>query len=232
PRGHSNVPYHIRAERGDVAPVVIGVGDPARARLFASLMEGARLVNEHRYPVYTGYVKGKRITVAAHGIGGPSAAIALEELRMLGMEIFVRIGTAGSFGGLEVGDVLVAAAAAAPAGGVLGAYFPGYSPPLAADPHLTVRLAQSLKAPVGYVVSSDAFYAEDPHFVEYWRARGAAAVEMECATAMALGWLRGFKTGCVLVISNVVGRHDVVDLSARFRDVFLKVVEALDITTQ
>ncbi|WP_250634614.1 nucleoside phosphorylase [Pyrobaculum ferrireducens] len=128
------MPYHIRAERGDVAPVVVGVGDPARARLFASLMEEARLVNEHRYPVYTGRVKGRRITVAAHGIGGPSAAIALEELKMLGMEIFVRIGTAGSFGGLEVGDVLVAAAAAAPAGGVLGAYFPGHSPPLAADP--------------------------------------------------------------------------------------------------
>jgi len=80
---------------------------------------------------------------------------------------------------------------------------------------------------VGYVVSSDAFYAEDPGFVELWRRRGALAVEMECATAMALGWLRGFRTGCVLVISNVVGRHEAVDLGPKFVKVFKKVVEVL-----
>jgi len=221
------MPYHIWAGREDVAPIVIGVGDPARARLFASLMEDARLVNENRYPLYTGRVGGKRISVVAHGIGGPSAAIALEELKMLGMETFVRIGTAGSFGGLKIGDVFVAATAAAPKGGVLDAYFPGYSPPLAADPLLTVKLAHALNAPVGYVVSSDAFYAEDPDFVEFWRRRGALAVEMECATAMALGWLRGFKTGCVLVISNIVGRHETADLKRKFVEVFKKVAEAL-----
>ncbi|MEZ0319720.1 MAG: nucleoside phosphorylase [Pyrobaculum sp.] len=221
------MPYHIWAGAEDVSPIVVGVGDPGRARLFASLLEDARLVNENRFPVYTGRVGHKRVSVVAHGIGGPSAAIALEELKMLGMEVFVRIGTAGSFGRLAVGDVLVAAAAAAYQGGVLGAYFPGALPPLAADPELAVRLAEALKAPVGYVVSSDAFYAEDPQFVEYWRSRGALAVEMECAAAMALGWARGFKTGCVLVISNVVGRHEVVDLRQKFIEVFKKVVEVL-----
>jgi Uridine phosphorylase len=187
----------------------------------------AKLINENRFLVYTGHVGDKRITVASHGIGGPSAAIALEELKMLGMETFIRIGTAGSFGLLNIGEVLVAAAATAPSGGVLGAYFPGYSPPLSADPSLTARLAEALRAPVGYVVSSDAFYAEDPGFVEFWRRRGALAVEMECATAMALGWLRGFKTGCVLVISNIVGRHETVDLTQRFVEVFKKVVEVV-----
>jgi 5'-methylthioadenosine phosphorylase len=44
---------------------------------------------------------------------------------------------------------------------------------------------------------------------------------------MALGWLRGFRTGCVLVISNIVGRHEVVDLRQKFIEVFKKVVEAL-----
>jgi len=219
------MPYHIWAKEGDIAPLVIGVGDPARAELFASLMEEARLVNRNRFPVYTGWVGEKRVTVAVHGVGAPSAAIVLEELRMLGMERFVRIGTAGSLGDLPVGAVLVAAAASAYPGGVLGAYFPGALPPLAADPELTLRLAKALNAPVGYVVSSDAFYAEDPSFAEYWRRRGALAVEMECAVAMALGWVKGFKTGCVLVVSNIVGRHEVVDLSQRFVEVFKKVVE-------
>ncbi|MFN3804526.1 MAG: nucleoside phosphorylase [Pyrobaculum sp.] len=221
------MPYHIWARPGDISPAVIGVGDPARAKLYASIMEDVRLVNENRFLVYTGRVLGRWVTVAAHGIGGPSIAITLEELRSLGMETFIRIGTAGSLGGLQVGDVVVAAGAAATPGGLYNAYFHSHCPPLSADPMLTVRLAQSLKAPVGYVVSSDAFYGEGPHFVEFWRSRGALAVEMECAAAMALGWLKGFKTGCVLVISNVVGKHEVVDLRQRFLEVFLKVVETL-----
>ncbi|ABL88726.1 purine-liker phosphorylase, family 1 [Pyrobaculum islandicum DSM 4184] len=221
------MPYHIWAKPGEIAPVVIGVGDPARAKLFASLMEESQLVNENRYLVYTGNVRGRAVSIVAHGIGGPSVAIALEELKMLGMEVFVRIGTAGSFGDLKIGDVLIAAAAAAPVGGLLNAYFPGYSPPLSADPYLTVKLAQALNAPIGYVVSSDAFYAEDPQFVEFWQRRGALAVEMECATAMALGWLRGFKVGCVLVISNIVGRHEVIDLRGRFIEVFRRVIETI-----
>jgi len=222
------VPYHVRAGREDIAPAVVGVGDPARAELYASLMEGARPVSAGRYLVYTGRVRGKRVTVAAHGIGGPSIAILLEELRQLGMEVFIRIGTAGSLGQLRAGDVLVAAAAAAPAGGLFGAYFPGYNPPLSADPVLTARLAEALKAPVGYVVSSDAFYVEDEGFARLWRERGAAAVEMECAAAMALGWLRGFRVGCVLVISNVVGRRETAaDLRDRLAEVFMRVVDVI-----
>ncbi len=221
------MPYHIRAAPSDIAPLVIGAGDPARVQLFASLLEDAKLVNQDRFLTYTGTSQGRRVTVVNHGVGGPSIAIVLEELKTLGMEIFVRVGTAGSLGQMAVGDVLVAAAAAAPAGGLYNAYFPSYHPPLAADPHLTERLAEALNAPVGYVVSSDAFYGESQSFVEFWRERGAAAVEMECATAMALGWLRSFKTGCVLVISNVVGRHESVDLRQRFIDVFSKVVKAV-----
>nr|WP_258870522.1 hypothetical protein [Pyrobaculum aerophilum] len=110
---------------------------------------------------------------------------------------------------------------------MLGAYYPGFNPPLAADPELTLKLAKALRARVGYVVSSDAFYAEDPHFAEFWKKRGAIAVEMECATAMALGWLRGFKTGCVLVISNIVGRYEAVDLREKFTEIFKKIIEIL-----
>lgn len=221
------MPYHIWAKPDDIAPRVIGVGDPARAELYASLLEEVKLVNRNRFPTYTGVLRGKRITVVNHGIGGPSVAIVLEELKTLGMEVFVRIGTAGSLGALNIGDVLIAAAATTPTGGLYGMYFPHYHPPLSADPHITVKLAEVLKAPVGYVVSSDAFYSEDNRFVDFWRERGAAAVEMECGTVMALGWLRGFKTGCVLVISNTVGKHELVDLTERFVEVFFKVVDAL-----
>jgi 5'-methylthioadenosine phosphorylase len=50
---------------------------------------------------------------------------------------------------------------------------------------------------------------------------------MECAAAMMLGWLRGFETACVLVISNVVGREETADLRDRFVEVFRKVLEII-----
>ncbi|MFP3200454.1 MAG: nucleoside phosphorylase [Thermoproteus sp.] len=222
------MPYHIRAARGDVAETVIGVGDPARAELFADLI-GARPVNMHRYPVYTGRFKDMPVTVVAHGIGAPSAAIAMEELKMLGMRRFVRIGTAGALADLKIGDVVVASAAAAAQGGIFSAYMGGACPPLAPSPVLTARLYEGLRslgAVLGPVVSSDAFYAE-AGAVDLWRSWGAVAVEMECAAAMMLGWLRGFETACVLVISNVVGREETADLRDRFVEVFRKVLEII-----
>ncbi|MBP1449104.1 MAG: nucleoside phosphorylase [Thermoproteus sp.] len=224
------MPYHIRARPEDVGDVVVGVGDPARAELFARAI-GGRLVNAHRYPVYTGLYNGKRISVVGHGIGGPSISIALEELRQLGMEKFVRIGTAGSLGELKPGDLVVASSAiAAKLGGIYSAYMGDSCPPLAPDPLLTAELYKALRplgARLGPVVSSDAFYSEGAEEAAKWRSWGALAVEMECAAAMMLGWIRKFRVGCALVISNVVGRHEAVDLSERFLEVFKRVLEVV-----
>lgn len=223
------MPYHIKARPEDVGEFVIGVGDPARAALFAEHI-GARLINEHRYPVYTGLYRGSKVTVVGHGIGGPSIAIALEELRSLGMRNFIRIGTAGSLGDLKPGDVVVAASSAAKCGGLFSAYMGDYCPPLAPSPLLTAKLYEVLRglgAKLGLVISSDAFYAEGADAVKLWRSWGALAVEMECATAMALGWLRGFEVGCVLVISNIVGGPAAEDLTRRFIEVFDAVLEVV-----
>ncbi len=223
------MPYHIRAGREDVADTVIGVGDPARAQLFADAI-GARLVNANRYLVYTGRYEEMPVTIVAHGIGAPSIAIALEELKMLGMRRFVRIGTAGALADLKIGDVVVASAAvAARSGGIYSSYMGDSCPPLAPSPLLTAQLYRRLKklgAALGPVISSDAFYAESD-VAGLWRSWGALAVEMECAAAMMLGWLRGFDTACVLVVSNVVGKEGSADLRGRFLEVFKEVLEAL-----
>ncbi len=78
--------------------------------------------------------------------------------------------------------------------------------PNSPDPWLTVKLYEKAKellpTHAGPVVSTDAFYAEDENFVEFWSKRGVVAVEMECATLFALGWMRGFKTGALVVIAD------------------------------
>ena len=203
-------PFHILARKGDVAERVVVAGDPARVKQLAGYLEDARLVNENRQLlVYTGFYKNTPVSVATHGIGGPSATIVFEELRMLGAKVIVRLGTAGSLvRDVKVGDYVVASGAAYICNGnSIGMYVPGYCMPTSPHPEVTMNLVNEAvktgeKVVVAPVYSSDAFYAEDPSFAETWSKRGIVAVEMECAALFALGWMRGFKTGALLVISD------------------------------
>ncbi len=204
------MPIHIHAEPGSVAPRVVAVGDPGRAQLLAeTLLEDARVVNRNRgYLVYTGTYKDARVTVATHGVGGPSALIVLEELVELGARYVVRLGTAGALRkGMKIGDLVVATSAGCNYGGAgLGQYYPGVCPPLAPDPRLTLMLHEEASSRtrtfLGPVFSSDAFYAEDKDFASRIGSMGFVAVEMEVAPLYALSWLRGFKASALLMISN------------------------------
>ncbi len=202
-------PFHILARKEDIAERAIVVGDPGRVVVLRELLENPRVVNEHRgLLTVTGEYNGVPVTIATHGIGGPSSAIVFEELGMLGTKLFVRLGTAGGLlPELRIGRVVVASAAAYYCGGTVGQYVPGACMANAAHPELTYKIMEGLRRDgidytLGPVLSSDAFYAEDPEFARRWSRYGVVAVEMECATLFSLGWIRGWKTACVLVISD------------------------------
>ena len=102
--------YHIGIGYGDVGEYVILPGDPGRCQLIASYFEDAKLVGSNReFTTYTGYLCGKKVSVTSTGIGGPSAAIAMEELIHLGAKTFIRVGTCGGIDiDVQGGDVLIA----------------------------------------------------------------------------------------------------------------------------
>jgi len=203
-------PIHIKASKGDVAERVIVAGDPARVEQIASLLEDVRLVNRNRgLLVYTGKFEGVPVTVALHGIGAPSASIVFEELAMLGAKIMVRIGTCGAmYKGARIGDVVVPTGASYYPGGFYYQYLREQAC-LCAVPSFDVVTelvkeisGEGMNFKLGPVISSDAFYAEDPEFAKRWSSRGVIAVEMECAALFSLGMMRGFKTGAVLLVSD------------------------------
>ena len=77
----NGIQYHIGLKQGDVGKYVILPGDPKRCAKIAALFDDARLVADHReFTTYTGYLDGEKVSVTSTGIGGPSAAIAMEEL--------------------------------------------------------------------------------------------------------------------------------------------------------
>ncbi len=227
-------PVHIKAKPGDIAERAVIAGDPARVRQLAEMLEDVRLVNKNRdLLTYTGKYEGVPITVAVHGIGGPSAAIVVEELIMLGAKVLVRLGTTGAMlKGVKIGEIIIPTGAAYFIGGAaLGQYAPDACMPTAPHPEVIKSIIETahelnINYHLGPIVSSDAFYAEDPEFIKKWVSRGIIAVEMECATLFALGVMRKVKTGAVLVVSdNIVEAPEVFATAEELREYVAKAAE-------
>ncbi len=105
--------YHIQCAPGDVGRYVLLPGDPGRCQSIAELFDEPRFVVQNReYRVYTGTLLGEKVSVCSTGIGGPSAAIAMEELTAIGADTFVRVGTCGGIDiDVQSGDIVVATGA-------------------------------------------------------------------------------------------------------------------------
>ncbi len=91
---------HIESKLDDIAEVVLMPGDPLRAKYIAeNFLTDYKLINTVRNMFgYTGYYKGKRVTVFASGMGVPSIGIYSYELyKFYHVEKIIRIGTSGSF---------------------------------------------------------------------------------------------------------------------------------------
>ena len=79
--------YHLKIKNGDVGKYCILPGDPARCELIAKYFDDAKFVSSNReYVIYTGTLLGEKVSVCSTGIGGPSSAIAMEELFLCGAD--------------------------------------------------------------------------------------------------------------------------------------------------
>ena len=216
---HFEKQYHIDCAPGDVGRYCILPGDPGRVPAVAALLDGARQVACNReFNVWTGSLLGETVTVCSTGIGGPSAAIAMEELHKCGADTFLRTGTCGGIA-LEVqaGDVVVATAAVR-----YEHTSREYAPiefPAVADFQVTgalVQAARSLGFPLhtGVVQCKDSFYGQhspeaSPVYYELqqkwesWKRLGVLASEMESAALFVAAAALGCRCGsCFHVVWN------------------------------
>lgn len=207
--------YHVQLEEGDVGRYVILTGDPKRCQKIAEHFEDALPVADSReFTTYTGYLEGEKVSVTSTGIGGPSAAIALEELANVGADTFIRVGTSGGMQ-LEVksGDLVIATGAVRMEG-----TSKEYAPvefPAVSDFHITnalVEAAENLKIPyhVGVVECKDSFYGQHApqtkpvgyELLNKWNAWvqcGCLASEMESAALFVVASYRKVRIGTVLL---------------------------------
>lgn len=193
----------------DLADRVLVPGDPHRALAVAqSLLAAPRMFNHHRgLWGYTGEAPdGRPLTVQSTGMGGPSAAVVVEELVDLGARTLIRVGTCGALAPeLCLGDLLVVTDALAGDGASVAL---GADGSVASDAHLTAALLEAgaarYSARSAVVASTDLFYDDRADLASDWRARGALAVEMEAATILRVAQRRGARAACVLAVTDLL----------------------------
>ncbi len=160
----NGLPYHIGVSAEDIGRYVLLPGDPKRVKKIAGHLDSARKVGDSReYETWTGTLDGEPVTVMSTGIGGPSAAIALEELSDLGAHTFIRVGTCGGIQPEVKSGDLVIATAAVRQDGTSREYAP-LAWPATADFDVMSALHQAApRAHLGVVQSKDSFYGQhDP----------------------------------------------------------------------
>jgi len=233
------MPIHLKIKEGELAENVIVAGDPERVRQISELLDDVKLINKNRGLIaYTGKFNGKPVSVVTHGVGAPSALVVFEEIIQLGAKRIVRLGTCGALiKGTSIGDIIVPTGAFYYPGGAYYQYYREWICGAAVpDYGLLSKLVGEcrkcgVKHFIGPVVSSDAFYAEDPNFAKTWNSRGAIGVEMECASLFLLGLMRHVKTGAILMVSDSLvedlGFADANELREYARRAALIVLNAL-----
>jgi uridine phosphorylase len=197
-------PIHLHPA-APLAERVLLPGDPHRALAVAqAILDRPKMFNHHRgLWGYTGNARdGGPLTVQATGMGGPSAAIVVEELVDLGARTLLRIGTCGALGDdLALGE-LVAAESVLPADGTSAAL--GAGPRLSPSPSLLAALVEGGARPAT-ALSTDLFYDPDGDAPARWRAAGADVVEMEAAALLAIAERRGVAAAVVLAVTDLLG---------------------------
>lgn len=211
--------YHIGLKKGDVGKYVILPGDPKRCEKIARYFDNAVLVGENReYVTYTGYLDEEKVSVCSTGIGGASAAIALEELVKVGADTFIRVGTCGGID-LDVkgGDIVIATGAIR-AEGTSKEYAPIEFPAIANLDIINSLIVAAKNLGYNYhagiVQCKDSFYgqhAPESKPVSYellnkweaWKRLGCLASEMESAALFVVSSYLKVKTGSVfLAVAN------------------------------
>ncbi len=211
--------YHTNIGPEDIGRYVILPGDPKRCQKIAEHFENAELVADSReYTTYTGTLDGVKVSVTSTGIGGPSAAIAIEELSKAGADTFIRVGTCG---GMQVdvkgGDIVIANGAIRMEG-----TSKEYAPieyPAVPDVDVMNALIQSAKNQkinyhTGVVQCKDSFFGQhEPEVMpvsyelenkwQAWLKMGTLASEMESAALFIAGSFLRVRVGsCFLVVAN------------------------------
>lgn len=185
---------HNEAKIGDIADTVLMPGDPLRAKYIAdNFLDSVVCYNKVRGMYgFTGYYKGKRISVQGSGMGVPSMGIYSYELfNYYNVKNIIRIGSAGALSneksskearGVNLGDILVASQVDSDSNYLTSLNKPDKIIPLVSDELLKkveqASLNTNIDIKIGKIFTSDVFYSSIDNLIEISK-KDVIGVEME-----------------------------------------------------
>jgi uridine phosphorylase len=201
--GRPPVPKRLRPTAPIAADAILA-GDPGRALLLAQeLLEQPKMSNHARgLWGYGGTTpEGRRLTIQATGMGGPSAAIVLADLAKLGVRRAVRIGscavpaaTAGRGELLLVEEAIAAGGSAAEFGLAIGES-------VRPEEALAGALREALEdARPAAVASFDSIPADASTLPA-----GADAADMQTVAVLSRAPALGISAAAVLIVAETIG---------------------------
>ena len=210
--------YHIGLTKSNLegAKYALLTGDPGRVPEIAKRVgKYKKLAVKREYTSYLIEIAGENVLVISTGMGGPSTAICVEELAMLGIAYLIRIGTSGGMQmNVEAGDIVIAQAAIRQEG-TSKEYLP-IEFPAVADLDITNALVESAKelncqVHTGVVQCKDSFYGQhspERMPVSYellnkwdaWLKGGALCSEMETSALYTVSSVLKLHAGAVLLV--------------------------------
>lgn len=231
--------YHVGLVASEVGQYVLVPGDPFRTELIARHLEAAEeRAWSREFRTFTGRVGDTAVSTCSSGIGGPSMAIAVEELGELGVHTFLRVGTCGGGQpGIRMGDLVIATGAVR-SEGTPDAYVPREYPAIASHEVVAACAEAATAAGVphhlGVIRSVDALYAdllperlprpaELRAELEMWTRAGVVANDMESSTLLVVSALRGWRAGVILLCVDELGAGEIHHLDPSAMDCLIGV---------
>lgn len=245
--------YHIGFGLDDIPErptLALLSGDPARSESIATtFLDGTRVLARNRgLDSFLGALpSGVPVVCATSGMGAPSMSIVVNELYQVGIRTVIRVGTSGAIhAAVPVGSAVITSAAVSLQGAANDIAPPEF--PAAADPFLTVTLAEAATAlgvdfHVGVTASTDTFFegqertssSANPYLIrkhagltDELRDLGVLNFEMEAATLLKMGLVYGFAAGCVCAVIAQRTDREEPDLSRKDAAVAAAVGVAID----
>jgi len=189
-------------------------GDPERVKLIAEFLDNPKpLAKNREYTSYEAFIEGEKVIIISTGMGGPSAAMAVEELFQIGVDTFIRVGTCGGRQrNVMAGDLIITTGAIRQEGTTKEYVYDEF--PAVPNFDVTLALREGAKKidvnhHLGVIQSKDSFYGQhDPLRMpigktlkdkyDSWIRSGALGSEMECAAVFTVAQVLGARAGAVL----------------------------------
>ncbi len=206
---------HLNLTKENGAKYAIVPGSPDRCEKIAVHLDNYKKIAQNReFTTFEGYLEGEKVLVVSTGIGGPSAAICMEELATIGVDTFIRIGTCASTSKkVNKGDVVIPTGVVRMEGTSLH-YLPMEFP--AIPDYDLVRQLENASNYLGYKpvtgvnITKDSFFTQTspetkpigPELINKWNSYvrgGASSTSMESATLFIVAASLGVRAATVLV---------------------------------